>query len=102
MCIRDSNKDSINDPKEIFNTLDKNKDGLISRDEMEKSKDYLSEFNYSQSDGFSSGLLNITDVLNSLDLNNDGLIQPVEVDESLGEIGKEANFKKYLLVDLEK
>ena len=98
----DDNTASINGPKEIFNTLDKNEDGFISREEMEKSTEYFSKFNYSQSNGFSSGFLNVTDVLNSLDLNNDGLIQPVEVDVSLGETGKETRFKKYLLVDLEK
>ena len=96
----DDNLASTNDPRKIFQDLDKNEDGYISRDEMAESKKYLS--NYSPSTGRSSGLMNVTDVLNSLDLNNDGLIQPAEVDESLGEHGKSTLSKRYLLIDFKK
>ena len=72
------------DPQHIFKTLDLNGDGYISKEEMEKSKDFLNTLTKQDNQRErSSKQISPSTMFLQLDANNNGKIEPKEIDKSL-------------------
>merc|ERR1712203_519107 len=78
------NQTSSIHPSEIFATLDGNRNGYITMEEMENNKEYLLSIAYSgKPTEHQKEESQIRNIFQNLDLNVNEMIEPEEIDESL-------------------